>query len=480
MEEDTKVLKITDFRHTRKNTPESLDSALKYTYGARLGVSSCEVSITDGEILITAGEVQYGNKRFTVDEVTTVPYCFSDCVGGTSYDSFSTIPPYWDDPERVLPYVDPTEIPVGKYANLWLYLSLGHPYTGSTDEVGEATIVGVLGNTLYNTEREAKSEYKPLTQVVPTDGVHTTFSVMGNIVNFARITVHAVRIDDSGDFPVTIYSYSVSQPMSFGFDTPPKPDAMDIPDRIKTVSDNNNYIITTDDRNLTLVMIAYDEGEGGYTADITLPAASDFGEGYYIKVISQSNYNDDGGTTTIQTIGDDSIFWPSSNGSSQLYTDTYYSVVKLTSDGNTYWVASDFSGRWTDGITDILFDGKLNDYTEGNIATFDEYGNLIDSGYPVITETLAFAENVGVYTSDHVIAGEYNNTVFVGDSTTQIEFTLEASPAPNRTLYFKNCNTGPVLVSGSHLIDGESTIVLGKYDSIKIIFDYFNSRWHII
>jgi len=464
----TELLCVSDSRQTHKDIPTSLDTALKYTDGAKLGVGSCLVSVTDGYIQTLAGEIQYGNKRYTVAEYSTspIPYCYGDGVGGVGYVAGTAIPCLWDDPRSPTPQ----RIPEGYYANYWLYAALSADIElGTPEEMGVAKVFIVLGNTLHLTEREAKSEIVPATKVVPVSGVVANFEDAGNIVPFARVTV---GVTIWGDGP--IYTTSISQPMSFGLDVPPRPEIKDIPYSSKYIALNNDYTVTVDDRNRDIAIAHYVE-EGVNGTLITLPAAADFGVGYWVNILSLSSYSLD--SLAIECDGSEVITWPKDSNAAYLETYSAYSSVRLVCTGFG-WVATDFSGKWYDSQYGMLFDGCIPSGTEDNIVTIDADGNAQDSGVAIgdIGGT-GSSPTVNPQTGSYpVVVGDANNTVFVMDSASAATFTLEASPATNRYLIFVNKGAGACTVAGnSKLIGADASVILGTYESITLIYD--GTKW---
>jgi hypothetical protein len=473
----TESFAVSSQRDAHKDVPNSLDTALKYTDGAKLGKNSCLVSVaTEGDFayipLISGGEIQYGNKRYTLSEATGGLYCFGNAAGEgsflTLYYPYLTIPDLWDDPTRHQ-YLMPQAVPVGYYYNFWLFALLGDGNSESYDhEVSIANIYGVLGNTLYFTEREAKSEFTPLTNVLPGNGTATAYNALGNVVPFARITVGVVA---RGDGP--ILSFSVSQPMAFGFDTPPRPELRDIPEVGVNIDDNNTLAITDASRNATWAIAHFVE-ESVDSTTVTLPSASDFGAGYWIRILNLSSYSGSGDGLVIETAGEDVISWPGGTAGNYLWTQQQYSSIRLVSTGTNGWLAIELSGSWMDE-NDVLFvfDGRVAGGTEDNIVTLDTMGNIKDSGVAIGSIGSGGSPTVSPQTGDYpVVVGDANNTVFVMNSGTAHTFTLEAAPATNRYFTFVNKGAGACTVYGnSKLIGADANVILGTYESITIVYD---------
>jgi hypothetical protein len=369
----TELLKISDMRDNHKDIPNKVDGAIKYTDGARLGVHSCKIVITDGLLTIDQGELQYGTKRYSIPSYSSsIPYCYGDTLGNVIYSTFDYVPVVWDNPNRLFPaQVDPESIPEGYYANLWLYAVLG----GDTGTEDVASLLCVLGNTLYLTEREAQSEYLPLTEATPVGGTVATYNLVGNLVCIGRITTGVIEV---GDGPICTYSFS--QPLAFDFNVPPVPNIRDIPDYYKYV-EGYSYIVTEIDRNRDLAVF-HTDGEGGeLSTTITLPEASAFGSGYWLRILSLSTYvgpaylfvgmSNEGASPKI-------IWHGSSVGVESIATMQYFASVRLVSNGMD-WVATDLSGTWT-GNTTYCCDGNIKDGVQDNIVTIDEYGNIQDGG----------------------------------------------------------------------------------------------------
>jgi len=373
----TELLKISDMRNNHKDIPNTVDGAIKYTDGARLGVHSCKIVITDGLLTIDQGELQYGTKRYAIPSYSSaIPYCYSDTIGNTVYSTFDYVPVLWDNPNRLFPAVDPESIPEGYYANLWLYAVLGGD-TGAEDVV---SLMGVLGNTLYLTEREAQSEYVPLTQVTPFGGTVSTYNLVGNLVCIGRVTTGVLAV---GDGPICTYSFS--QPLAFPFTVPPVPNIRDIPDYYKYV-EGYTYTVTEIDRNRDLAVF-HTDGEGGeLDTTIILPEASDFGSGYWLRILSLSAYvGPEGGANAYLRVGmvnegaSPKIIWHGSSvGTESIVTMQYFAAVRLISNGMD-WVATDLSGTWM-GNSTYRCDGNIKDGVQDNIVTIDEYGNVQDGG----------------------------------------------------------------------------------------------------
>ena len=408
----TEVLCVSDLRHTHKDIPTSLDTALKYTDGAKLGVGSCLVSVVGGYIRTLDGEIQYGNKRYAVDEYveSLIPYCYSDGAGGVGYVSGQEIPCLWDDPISPIPQ----RIPEGYYANYWLYAVLSADIVYNTpEEIGTANLFIVLGNTLYLTEREAKSEIIPLTQVLPASGVIPDFENVGNIVPFARVTI---GVTVWGDGP--IYTTSISQPMAFGFDVPPRVELSDIPDLGTLIEIENNVVLTETSRNRTYIISHYVE-EGVNSTFVSLPPAATFGSGYWIRIINMSEYSMAGEGLVLSGDGEGLITWPFKSNATYLWTQQPFSSIRLVSTGMSGWMAVDFSGLWMDNSDNIrLFDGYVAGGTEDNVVTLDSFGNIKDSG-------VAISESGGEW------SGAYD-TVYESatiDLLDEEEFTLEETVA---------------------------------------------------
>lgn len=462
---------VSDSRQTHKDIPTSLDTALKYTDGAKLGVGSCLVSVVAGYIQTLDGEIQYGNKRYAVDAYveSLIPYCYSDGIGGVGYVSGMEIPCLWDD--ALAP--TPQRIPEGYYANYWIYAALGADILLNTPgEIGVAKLFIVLGNTLYLTEREAKSEIVPSTMVLPVSGVAANFENAGNIVPFARVTV---GVTVWGDGP--IYTTSISQPMAFGLDVPPRPEIKDIPYSSKYISDNNAYTVTVDDRNRDIAISHYVE-EGVNTTTITLPAAADFGEGYWVNILSLSSYVGD--SFSVECDGSEDITWPKASSTAYLETFLAYSGVRLVCTGFG-WVAVDFSGKWYDADGNgMLFDGCVPGGVEDNIVTIDASGNVQDSGVAVGSIGSGGSPTTSPKVASYpVVEGDANNTVFVMESVPATTFTLEAAPATDRYLIFVNKGAGACTIAGNgKLIGADASVILGTYESITIIYD--SVKWLIL
>jgi hypothetical protein len=107
----------------------------------------------------------------------------------------------------------------------------------------------------------------------------------------------------------------------------------------------------------------------------------------------------------------------------------------------------------------------------GLSGTWTDVGGTSGSSAVVSRKTSAYP----------VDPADVNGTVFIGDSTSDFAFTLEATPAANRYLTFKNVNTGVITVAGNGLlIDREAAYTLGQDDAITIIYEISNTRWLII
>jgi hypothetical protein len=471
------VLLISDMRNIHKDVPNKVDESIKYTDGARVGVHSCEISINEGALSIGAGELQYGTKRYLVPDYTSdIPYCYSDTLGSTVYSTFTTIPDTWDDPNRTFPDVAPADIPEGYYANLWIYAVLGCA-PEATDNAG---IICVLGNTLYLTEREAMSEYSPSTEVVPYGGTVTSYLVGGNLVCIGRVTTGVLL---RGDGPIC--SYSFSHPLAFPFDIPPVPSIRDIPDDYKYI-EGYDYVVTNVDRNRTLA-VYHTDGEGGEKSTvIELPDPATFGIGYWVKILSLSAYvGPAGGVNAYLRVGRSSEGWApeiiwnlSVSGTQSIASMQYYASVRLVSNG-TYWMAMDMSGTWSSG-GDYRFDGNIQDGVENNVVTIDGDGNIKDSGI-AIGDLGGGGTPVTVPKTNSypVVVGDADNTVFVMSSSSATTFTLESAPATDRYLTFVNKGTGTCTVAGNgKTIGADSSVLLGTYESITIIFD--GTLWLIL
>jgi len=483
----TEAFAVSSQRDAHKDIPNSLDTALKYTDGAKLGKNACLVTVaTEGEFayipVISGGEIQYGNKRYYLNEATGGLYCFGNAAGegsfNTLYDPYLTVPDTWDDPTRHQ-YLMPQAVPVGYYYNFWLFALLGDGNSESYDqEVSSAIIYGVLGNTLYFTEREAKSEFTPLTNVLPGNGTATAYNALGNVVPFARVTVGVV---ERGDGP--ILSFSISQPMAFGFDTPARPELKDILFPTATSVDTNTYVATEEDRNRSVFITHYTtEFEDPFTTFV-LPDPSDFGAGYWINIMSASVYGNDIDDEyfRISAHGEEVIMWPGSDEPATfLKTQQLYSSVRLVCTGFG-WVATDVSGKWYDGSFTFLADGRVVGGVKDSIVTMDGDGNIQDSGVDIgDIGGGGGTPTVNPQTGDYqVLVGDANNTVFVMNSGTAYTFTLEASPATDRYFIFVNKGAGACTVDGnSKLIGADASVILGTYESITIIYD--SVKWLIL
>jgi hypothetical protein len=107
----------------------------------------------------------------------------------------------------------------------------------------------------------------------------------------------------------------------------------------------------------------------------------------------------------------------------------------------------------------------------GISGTWTDVGGTSGSSAVVSRKTSAYP----------VDPADVNGTVFIGDSTSDFSFTLEAAPAANRNLTFKNVNTGVITVTGNGKnIDGEASQILGQHDAITIIYELGNTRWLIV
>jgi hypothetical protein len=479
----TEFLLISDMRNNHKDVPNKVDESIKYTDGARLGIHSCEIAIVDGSLNISGGELQYGTKRYTIDSYSgNIPYCYSDTLGTTVYSTFDSIPVEWDDPDRAFPDVGPASIPEGYSANLWVYAVLGC----SREVDGQAGIICVLGNTLYLTEREAMSEYEPLTEVTPYNGTVTSYNTAGNLVCIGRVTTNVVTV---GDGPICTFSFS--QPLAFPFNVPPVPSIRDIPDSYKYV-EGYAYTVTNVDRNRDIAVYHTDSEEGDHNTTIELPDPATFGAGYWVRILSLSTYVGPlGGAYDYLRVGKVSegwapqIIWNGSPlGTQSIVTMQYYASVRLISNG-TYWIAIDLSGTWTSGAS-YRYDGNIQDGVEDNVVTIDEYGNVQDSGIAIgdLGGGGGGSPTISIKTTTYpIVEGDANNTVFIMNASTDEEFTLETSPADNRHLIFKNIGAGTCTVNATSGvdIDGDQTVLLGTYETITIICEAGPPiHWHII
>jgi hypothetical protein len=480
------LFSVSSLRDAHKDVPNSLDTALKYTDGAKVGKNACLVTIaTEGDFayipIVSGGEIQYGNKRYVLNEATGGLYCFGNAAGegsfGTLYYPYLAVPDTWDDPTRHQ-YLMPQAVPVGYYYNFWLFALLGDGNSESYDqEVSSAIIYGVLGNTLYFTEREAKSEFTPLTNVLPGNGTATAYNALGNVVPFARVTVGVV---ERGDGP--ILSFSISQPMAFGFDIPARPELKDIPYPTLVSADTNLYVATVDDRNRSIFISHYaGELEDGYTV-FRLPRASDFGAGFWINIMSASTYAGEGEYFQIDPDGEDVIIWPGGGPASFLYAYQAYSSVRLlcTASG---WVATDLSGAWLDNSNRMLFDGRVVGGTENNIVTLDADGNVKDSGVSIDDIGGGAGRSTLYKTSSYPIAvGDPNGVVIVCNSSSALTVTLEATPAADRNVVIMSLGSGTVTIAhnGNNINGVDGDRYLGQYDSEELIYSTDASNWIVI
>ena len=463
----TELLKISDMRNIHKDIPNKVDGAIKYTDGARLGVHSCKIEITDGLLTIDQGELQYGTKRYSIPSYSSaIPYCYSDTLGNVVYSIFDYIPVVWDNPNRLFPTVDPESIPEGYYANLWLYAVLGC----DPEDEDEASLMCVLGNTLYLTEREAQSEYLPLTEVTPFGGTVATYNLVGNLVCIGRITTGVLEV---GDGPICTYSFS--QPTAFSFDVPPVPNIRDIPDLYKYI-EGYTYAVTEIDRNRDLAVF-HTDGEGGeLSTTIVLPEASAFGAGYWLRILSLSTYvGPEGGVNAYLCVGftnegaSPKIIWHgSTRGTESIVTMQYFASVRLVSNGMD-WVATDLSGTWT-GDSTYCCDGNIKDGVQDNVVTIDAYGNIQDSG--LAASTLAGAEQfIPVTVSPYVVssANDKGKWVLWGGTGT-LNITLPAASAMGSGGWIGAWNFGSGSARVSFNRAGADTLTIGNSTGSATIY----------
>jgi hypothetical protein len=471
-EDETEYYRVTDMRYNHQDLPAKIDQALKYSQSAITGRDGCIITVdpSDNTMSLTAGSIQYGLKRYTVDaisSITAIPYVWYNGVDFDVEESVGILRNYDNTG------VGPTAIPDGLWGNLWVYARLSTEYVESTDEIGVASICMAYSTVTYATAREAKNELASAVAFNPGYGRRPDYRRMGDVVPIARITVHA-----TGNLPEHM---SVSQPMSLVYDTPPKPELRDIPETFQIYSAIDTITLTEYDRNKTIVSI---KGINAF-CDVILPSAASFGAGYWLRIISLGTYAGEvpPDTFTINRFSEDDLSWMGRTDANRLNTTQSYSTLVLTSDGVSAWLATELTGVWDDEYTTRVMDGFLPSGAEGSIVTLDAFGNISDSGVAIADLGSGTAEVVSRKTTTYpVVAGDANGTVFVCSSTTDFTVTMEASPAANRVLTVKSVNTGVITVSGNgHNIDGSASITLGLNESAKILYDTTSpGMWHII
>jgi hypothetical protein len=471
-EDDTEYYYVTDMRSNHQDLTTKIDQSFKYGLGAITGRNGCVVSVNPALDLlgITSGSIQYGLKRYIVPATpggAPIPYLWNNGTDISVTSSLTLLRNY----DNV--GVAPTAIPAGLWGNLWVYARLCAEDVGTMAEVGAASICVMYSTATYMTAREAKNEVVPLVPMLPGDGRQPDYAEMGNVVPIARITIHATGTGVEHAF--------VSQPMSIVYDTPPKPELRDIPETFQIYSAIDTITLTEYDRNKTIVAI---KGANAF-CDVILPAASSFGAGYWLRIISLGTYAGEvpPDTFTINRFSGDDLSWMGRTDANRLNTTQSYSTLVLTSDGVSAWLATELTGVWDDGYTTRVMDGFLPNGNEGSIVTLDAFGNISDSGVAIADLGSGTAEVVSRKTTTYpVVAGDANGTVFVCSSTTDFTVTMEASPAANRVLTVKSVNTGVITVSGNgHNIDGVASITLGLYESAKMLYEGAPTNvWHII
>ena len=471
-EDETEYYRVTDMRYNHQDLPAKIDQSFKYGQSAITGRNGCVVTAdpSDNSMSVTEGAIQYGLKRYTVSAISpgaAIPYLW---YNGTDFDvdsSVSILRKY----DKV--GVGPTAIPDGLWGNIWVYARLYSEYTGSTSEIGTASLCIVYSPFTYATAREAKNESSWGINFLPGYGIEPSYKRMGDVVPIARITVHA-----TGNLPEHM---SVSQPLSLVYDTHPKPELQDIPEIIAPYVAQATIALTAADRNKTIVGI-----KGANTATyITFPAASAFGAGYWLRIISIGTFSgeDSHDKLTINVYSGDTFSWVGKNDAYKLATIQNLSSLRAVSDGVSSWFITDMTGVWDDATTEHVFWGFVESAVEDNIVVFDADGNISDSGVAIADLGSGTAEVVSRKTTTYpVVNTDANGTVFICSSTTGFTVTMEASPAANRVLTVKSVSTGVITVSGNgHNIDGSASITLGLNESAKMLYEGAPTNvWHII
>lgn len=133
-------------------------------------------------------------------------------------------------------------------------------------------------------------------------------------------------------------------------------------------------------------------------------------------------------------------------------------------------------------------DLKITQLGEDTSPTLDDLLTTVNNpgGTPVNKKVTI--SNFKLLINKNILSAQTNDyialptdDVIICNKTTDMVITLPLSIGTGKRYDIKNINTGMVTVSGNSIdkIDGESTQLLSKWDSISLI-DYASNEWIII
>lgn len=119
------------------------------------------------------------------------------------------------------------------------------------------------------------------------------------------------------------------------------------------------------------------------TLNVTLPTAAAMGAGQWYGVW---NFGSVSPIVNLNRAGADRFVLGNSTTGTTLSSSVRGSICRVISNGVDGWLVVDGTGRWSDGTITRNFEANIALGSSGNAVAIGDYGDLVDSGAPALTE----------------------------------------------------------------------------------------------